>query len=51
MPFDLPDGRPGARVLYFEDEPQRQMSMKRLSRDNAFLVAMNIANLTSLCSN
>jgi hypothetical protein len=25
--------------LYFEDEPQRQMSMKRLSRDEAFLIA------------
>ena len=28
--------------LYFEDEPQRQMSMKRLSRDEAFLIAVNI---------
>jgi hypothetical protein len=27
--------------LYFEDEPQRQMSMKRLSRDEAFLLAVN----------
>jgi hypothetical protein len=26
--------------LYFEDEPQRQMSMKRLSRDEAFLIAV-----------
>jgi hypothetical protein len=31
--------------VYFEDEPQRQMSMKRLSRDEAFLVAVNIAKL------
>ncbi len=31
--------------IYFEDEPQRQMSMKRLSRDEAFLVAVNIAKL------
>jgi hypothetical protein len=29
--------------LYFEDEPQRQMSMKRMSRDEAFLIAVNIA--------
>jgi hypothetical protein len=28
--------------LYFEDEPQRQMSMQRLSRDEAFLIAVNI---------
>jgi hypothetical protein len=28
--------------LYFEDEPQRKMSMKRLSRDEAFLIAANI---------
>jgi hypothetical protein len=34
--------------LYFEDEPQRQMSMKRLSRDEAFLIAVNIAKLTSV---
>jgi hypothetical protein len=31
--------------LYFEDEPQRQMSMQRLSRDEAFLIAVNIAKL------
>jgi len=34
--------------LYFEDEPQRQMSMKRLSRDEAFLVAANIAKRPSV---
>jgi hypothetical protein len=31
--------------LSFENEPQRQMSMKRLSRDEAFLLAVNIAKL------
>jgi hypothetical protein len=31
--------------VYFEDEPQRQMSMSRLSRDEAFLIAVNIAKL------
>jgi hypothetical protein len=34
--------------IYFEDQPQRQMSMKRLSRDEAFLVAVNIAKLLSV---
>ena len=34
--------------LYFEDEPQRQMSMKRLSRDEAFPIAVNIAKLPSV---
>ena len=34
--------------LYFEDEPQRQVSMKRLSRDEAFLLAVNIAKLPSV---
>ena len=34
--------------IYFEDEPQRQMSMKRVSRDEAFLVAVNIAKLPSV---
>ena len=34
--------------IYFEDQPQRQLSMKRLSRDEAFLVAMNIAKLPSV---
>jgi len=40
------NGQPLAYV-YFEDEPQRKMSMKRLSRDEAFLVAVNIAKLPS----
>ena len=31
--------------VHFEDEPQRQMSTKRLSRDEAFLIAVNIAKL------
>jgi len=31
--------------VYFEDAFQRQSSMKRLSRDEAFLVAVNIAKL------
>jgi hypothetical protein len=34
--------------LYFEDEPERQMPMKRLSRDEAFLIAVNIAKLPSV---
>ena len=34
--------------LYFEDEPQRQLSTKRLSRDEAFLIAANIAKLPSV---
>ena len=34
--------------LYFEDEPQRQMSMQGLSRDEAFLIAVNIAKLPSV---
>ena len=37
-------GLPVANV-YFEDEPQRQMSMKRMSRDEAFLLAVNVAKL------
>jgi hypothetical protein len=34
--------------LFFEDESQRLMSMKRLSRDQAFLIAVNIAKLPSV---
>ena len=34
--------------LYFEDEPQRQLSTKRLSRDEAFPIAVNIATLPSV---
>jgi hypothetical protein len=41
------NGQPLA-YLYFENETQRQMSMKRLSRNEAFLIAVNIAKLPSV---
>jgi hypothetical protein len=34
--------------IYFEDESQRRLSMKRLTRDEAFLIAVNIAKLPSV---
>ena len=34
--------------VYFEDEPVRQMSMKRLSQDEARRIAINIAKLPDL---
>ena len=34
--------------LYFEDESQRRLSMRRLTRDEAFLLAVNIAKLPSV---
>jgi hypothetical protein len=40
----------GQRIafVYFEDEPVRQSSTKRVSRDEAFLLAVNIAKLPSV---
>ena len=34
--------------VYFEDEPTRQRTAKRVSRDEAFLIAINIAKLPSV---
>ena len=40
-------GQPLAYV-YFEDEPTRQRTTQRVSRDEAFLIAVNIAELPSV---
>jgi hypothetical protein len=34
--------------LYFEDESQRQMSMKRLTKDEAYRIARGITRLPAL---
>jgi hypothetical protein len=34
--------------VYFEDEPQRAMSMRRISRDEARRIAVNIAKLPDM---
>ena len=41
-------GEQALAYVYFEDEPQRQLSTKRLSRDEAFLLAVNVAKLPSV---
>ena len=44
----MKDARAAAYYVYFEDEPTRQRTTKRLSRDEAFLIAVNIAKLPSV---
>ena len=34
--------------LYFEDEPQRQMSMRRLTKDEAYRIARGVTRLPAL---
>jgi hypothetical protein len=47
--FVVVDGR-GQKLayLYFEDEPQRQLSMKRLNKDEAWRIARAITRIPVL---
>lgn len=47
--FVVVDGR-GQQLafLYFEDEPQRQMSTKRLNKDEAWRIARAITRIPAL---
>jgi hypothetical protein len=47
--FVVMDGR-GQKLayLYFEDQPQRQMSMQRLNKDEAWRIARAITRIPAL---